>query len=211
MSLWASGDLRYTEPVGAKWTLSALMTFSRSYGVEETTGAGEWNWFVTPTLRFQHSRNYDRYFFSLYGSTIQPNASQMLPVLNIGNPSRLSLGNIYLKPYSFSYFYGNWSRNNREKFSTLMVYLNGQVTLGAITSAQWYDAGGILYSIPVNVRRPSLQGMLGASYTTPLDEKKLWSLTVGVNASYAATTTYQARHARLRPDLDNRRRMESAD
>ncbi|MBR4233305.1 MAG: outer membrane beta-barrel protein [Bacteroidales bacterium] len=254
-SYTTGGELRFTEPFGAKWTLSALTslhyshsdrtrdafdatgwseyfssvsrndnlrqqyeltaqykfleqswitlgarlsgienkTFSRSYGVEETTGEGEWNWFLTPTLRIQHSHNYDRFSFSLYGSSIQPGSYQMQPVLNISDPSRLSLGNIYLRPYSYSYLYGTWSRNNREKFSTLMVFFNGRVTYNAITSAQWYDAGGILYSIPVNVRRPSVHLTLGASYTTPLDAKKLWSLTVGGNAVYTVTAAYQAR------------------
>ena len=171
-------------------------TFSKSYGIEETTGKDEWNWFFTPTLRFQHSQGNDRINASASGRTARPSNSRMLPVLNISNPSRLSLGNVYLKPYTYSSYTAYWTRNNREKFSNLMVYLSGQVTQSPIVSALWYDADGILYSIPVNSRKPSLF----ADYTTPLDAKKNWSVTLEGSIGYVASTSYQA--GKTRPALD---------
>ena len=116
----------------------------------------------------------------------------MLPVLNISNPSRLSLGNVYLKPYSTTSFNGYWMRNNREKFSNVMVYLFGQLNTNSISSALWYDSDGILYSIPVNAKKPGFTGTMSFDYTTPLDERKIWSLTLSASSMYSSTVSYQA-------------------
>ncbi len=251
---WINGMLRYTEPIGGKWTLSTTAeltwqqrdnvrdafdaagrndyyssisnsksmaqeygllaqyqfregswlsfgadlsgvlneTFSKSYGIEDITGKDEWNWFVTPRFRFQHSKGNDRFNLSVSGYTQRPGNARMLPVLNIGNPARLSMGNVYLKPYSSSYTSASWTRNNREKFSTLMAYLYGQFSFNPIGSALWYDADGILYSIPVNAKKPSLSLGMSLSYTTPLDAGKLWSMTIHADAGYSASVSYQA-------------------
>ena len=252
---WINGELRYTEPIGDKWTISTYgdftwqrrnntrdafdvsgkndyyssisnsksmaqeysltaqykfgedswltvggqlsgvlnETYSKSYGIEDTTGKDEWSWFVTPTIRFQHSKGNDRVNLSASGYAQRPYNNRMLPVLNISNPSRLSLGNVYLKPYSYTFFSADWSRNNREKYSTLMAYLYGQVNYKPIVSALWYDADGIMYSIPVNATKPGLTSNLTISYTTPLDAKKLWSLSLLGVASYSSSISYQTR------------------
>ena len=168
-------------------------TFSKSYGLEETTGKDEWLWSVTPTIRFQHSKGNDRVSLSLYGYNQRPSASRMLPVLNISDPARLSLGNVYLKPSTQSYFYSTWTRNNRERFSTLMVYFSGSYTLNPVSFARWYDTDGILYSLPVNSRKPSLNANINVNYTTPLDARKNWSMTLSSVASYGSSVSYQSR------------------
>ena len=261
-SRYISGSLRYTEPFGEKWTLSASAycvagrqgsvrnafdaagrndyyssesrsdyieqrydltaqykfgqqsyitlggrvygslneTYSKSYGIEAISGKGEWNWYVVPTLRFIYGKEMDRVSVSVSGQSNRPSQSRMLPVLSITNPSRLSVGNVYLKPTSQIYFSVDWSRNNRTRFSNLMVYLYGSINTKPIVNATWYDKDAILYSVPVNSRKPTLTGSLYASYVTPLDSKKLWSLTLSGNASYSASVGYQARAAL--PGLD---------
>ena len=252
-----SSDVRYTEPIGDKWTLTATAALSRdwrgntrdafdaagrndyyssvtralnmeqqydmtaqykfdkaswitlgaraigilnelyskSFGIEDTTGKDEWNWYVAPAFRFQHSWGINRLNVSVAGYSQRPTPSRMRPVLNITDLSRLSLGNVYLKPYSYTSFSGNWNRNNREKFSTLMVYLLGDLNRSTITYARWYDAAGILYSIPVNARKPGVSGQAIVNYTTPLDAKKNWSLTISANAAASSSVSYQARTA----------------
>ena len=142
--------------VGARAIGTRNETFSKSYGIEETTGKDQWYWYVAPSLNFQYNKGINRLMISSSAFSQRPSAERMLPVLNIANPSRLTLGNVYLKPYSYNYFSANWTRNNRERFSTLMAYFSGQVNAKPVTQAQWYDGDGILYSIPVNARRPSL-------------------------------------------------------
>lgn len=167
-------------------------TRSKTFGVETVTGKGEWNWFVAPRIRFQHGKGNDRLNFSFYGYGHQPSPSRMQPVLNISNPTRVSLGNLFLKPYSELYYYGNWTRNNRERFSTLMLQFHGETYFSPIIQAQWYDKDGVLYSIPVNARKPRFVERLYLDYTTPLDEKKIWSLSLGGNISYSSAVSYQA-------------------
>ena len=254
LSYGMNGSLRYTEPVGEKWTLSSSVTynwsrrdnvrdafdaggrndyyssvskaryleqiydvtaqysfgqgglislggratgdlnetFSKSYGVSQTTGKDEWNWFFTPALSFQYNNGYDRFRASVSGYSIRPGNSRMQPVLNIANPSRLSLGNIYLKPYSWTSLYAYWSRNDREKFSNLMLYFYGNLEENPIGSALWYDTDGILYSIPVNARKPGFTGDVMLDYTTPLDGQRLWFLSMSASCGYSTSVSYQA-------------------
>ena len=255
LSYGVDGSIRYTEPIGEKWTLSAEAeyswsrrnnvrdafdaagkndyyssesrtnyleqeydltaqykfgdnswftlggsaigilneTFSKGYGIEGTTGKDEWNWYFKPTLRFQHNKGNDRFTVSAFGYSLRPSNTRILPVLNISNPSRLSLGNVYLKPYTTTYISANWTRNNRERFSNLMAYAYGQVNSNPIVSALWYDTNGILYSVPVNAMKPSLTASLTLNYTTPLDAKKNWSLTLNGAAGYSSSVSYQAK------------------
>ena len=188
--------------VGSSLSGRLIETYSKSFGIEEVTGKDEWNWFVSPTVRLQHGKDKDRFSLSVSGYTQNPSPSRMQPVLNITDPARLSLGNVYLKPYSYTYFNADWTRNNREKFSTLMVYLFGQMTYSPIISAQWYDSDGIRYSLPVNARKPGLSSSLSANYTTPLDSRKIWSLSLSGSASYSSTVSYQARTTRPALDKD---------
>lgn len=261
-SQYISGSLRYTEPFGEKWTLSASAycvtgsqgnvrdafdaagrnnyyssesrtnyieqrydltaqykfakqsyitlggrvygslneTFSKSYGIETTSGKDEWNWYVAPTLRFIHRKDMNQLSVTASGFSNRPSQSRMRPVLNITNPSRLNVGNVYLRPNSRMYFNVDWTRNNTKRFSTLMVYLYGNLTTNSLVNATWYDQDGILYSVPVNSRKPGLSGNLYANYTTPLDSKKLWSLTLSGSTVYSSAVSYQARAAL--PGLD---------
>ena len=178
-------------------------TYSKSYGIEETTGKDEWNWHIVPNFRIQHSKGMNRLSMTVMGYSERPSSSRMLPVLNITDPSRLSLGNVYLRPYTQTYFSCDWTRNNTKKFSNLMVYLFGQLNDSPISYARWYDADGILYSIPVNSRKPGVTATVNANYTTPLDAKKNWSLTLSGYANYVSSVSYQARTTLPGLDKDN--------
>ena len=168
-------------------------TYSKSFGVENVNGKDEWNWYVMPRLRFQHNKENDRFTINVSGYTQRPNLTRMQPVLNISNPSRLSLGNIYLRHYSETYVSASWTRNNREKFTNLTVNSYTDIYKSSISQAQWYDANGILYSIPVNSRKPRLETRFYANYTTPLDAKKIWSLTLYGSAYYNYAVSYLAK------------------
>ena len=175
-------------------------TFSKSFGVENVNGKDEWNWYVMPRIRFQHNKGDDRITINVSGYTQRPNLTRMQPVLNINNPSRLSLGNIYLRHYSETYLNASWTRNNREKFTNLTLNSYTDIYKSSITQAQWYDANGILYSIPVNSRKPRLESRMYANYTTPLDAKKVWSLTLYGSAYYTYAVSYLAKT--VLPGLD---------
>ena len=166
-------------------------TYSKSFGLENTVGKDEWKWYFAPTVRGQFSKGNDEVTFRVTGYGVPVSASRMQPVLNIADPSRLSMGNIYLKPYAQTYFNVDWTRSNPEKFSTLMLYLFGNVNAAPVSQASWYDADGIRYSIPVNARKPSVNGTFMVDYTAPLDSKKNWFLSMSVFGMFGATTNYQ--------------------
>ena len=180
--------------LGAYVNGSLNETYSKNYGIEDTTGKGEWVWFVTPTLRFRQSLKNGSISAHVGGYSQQPSATRMRPVLNIENPSRLSMGNIYLKPSGITSFSVNWMRSDRKKFTHVMVGLTGGLRTNQVCTAQWYDADGIMYAIPVNTKTPGLSGNLSASYTTPLDEKKAWSFTVTSFLRYSSSVSYQAKN-----------------
>ena len=168
-------------------------TYSKSFGKENTTGKDEWLWHVAPTLRLQFNKGYNDVYLYVSGYGIHPGASRMQPVLNITDPSRLTLGNVYLKPYSQSYISADWTRSNPEKYTTLMLTLFGTVNASPITQARWYDADGILYSVPVNAKKPSVNATFLLDYTTPLDAKKNWFLTMTGYALFSSSLNYQAK------------------
>ncbi len=164
---------------------------SQSFNVQDTTGKGEWDWFMAPTLRLQFSNDTDRFYLFVSSHSNKPSNGRMLPVLNISNPSSLGLGNIYLKPYSSTSMNMTWTRNNKQKFSNLMVGLFGTLNNKAINNAIWYDSDGILYSIPVNSKDPGIWAQTNINYTAPLDTKKIWSIAVDARVSYTYNSSYQ--------------------
>ena len=178
-------------------------TYSKSYGISETTGEGEWFWFTAPNVRFSQTKGDDRFSISMSGYSQRPGTDRMLPILNISNPSMLSLGNIYLRPYGYKTASASWTRNNREKFSTTMLSIYGTLYSRQVNYARWYDPDGILYSIPVNSKAPSLTAQFSLTYSTPLDEKKAWTMTLGASGSYNSSSSYQAKGTLDPLDKDN--------
>ena len=178
---------------GARLNGSLQETYSKSFNISETTGAGEWNWHISPELRFQHTADINRYYGAGSGYISNPSRTRMLPSMNITDPSRPTLGNIHLRPYGTTSLYANWDRNDRKRFSTLMVTVYGSLTSNPITYASWYDPDGILYSIPVNSRKKSISGSSWLNYMTPLDSKKKWNLTSGIQIGISSSTSYQAK------------------
>ena len=175
-------------------------TYSKSFGMENTVGKDEWKWYFAPTVRGQYSKGNDEVTLHVTGYGVPVSAYRMQPVLNISDPSRLSMGNIYLKPYAQTYFDADWTRSNPEKFTSLLVYLFGNVNATPISQATWFDADGIRYSIPVNAQKPTVNGTFMVDYTTPLDSKKNWFLTVSTFGMFGASTSYQPKTSR--PGLD---------
>ena len=175
-------------------------TFSKSYGIEATAGKGEWDWLVMPNAVFVFSKGTSRLQISASTSSGKPSGNRMLPALNISDPSRMSVGNVNLKSYTQTYLFADWTLSNPAKFSNLMLYFFGTIYSNQVNNATWYDGNGILYSIPVNVRKPSVNVTLSANYTTPLDSKKIWTLSMNGNFAFGNYTNYLAKGAL--PGLD---------
>lgn len=184
-----SGKTWFT--LGCKLSGMLQETYSRSFGIEDTIGKDDWNWFVTPNMRFNIQRGNNTFNISTFGYTTAPDASSLKPVVNVTDPSRLKIGNVFLKPYSNTFIDITWRSNNPKTHSNANVYAFSRIITHPVNSAQWYDSDGIMYSIPVNARKPSVQTSVGAYYSTPLDSKKIWSLSLGGSFSYNTSVNYQ--------------------
>ena len=181
----------HTLTLGATTSGMLNETFSKSFGIEQTTGKDEWSWFVNPVLRYMWTPKAGRLSLSVYGMSRKPSNSLMLPTLNVADPSRLSMGNIYLKPSGTTTFSAFWSGGNREQFSSYMVSLFGTMQTNPVSYARWYDSDGIMCSVPVNTRKPTVSLSLNFNYTVPLDKKKELSLNFSGGASLSRSTNYQ--------------------
>ncbi len=173
---------------GATGYTNQLVTYSKAQGMESTIGEGEWLWSFAPFLRYSLGD-----FMALYsGSSSQPSHSQMVSLLNIADPTRISTGNVYLKT-SFSHGLTLSYRTPRSKdMRFLMVDLNAQLVTNPVVTASWFDASSVRYSIPVMARRPTVSLRPALTFMTPLDRDSRWRMTIGLSGLYSRTVNYQA-------------------
>ncbi len=163
--------------------------YARSYGLDTETGKDDWQRNISPYLRLQLSKKiYHSIMFS--SSSSQPQPSNIIPTFNIVNPTRLSLGNIYLKPS----FRNSLSYDMNGKAGNVSLSLWTQLTVNdkASVSATWFDENSIRYSIPVNSLKPQYSASVSGSLSIPLNKEKTLSLSYTPNFSLSRSTGYQA-------------------
>lgn len=174
----------------------------RSLGRDTETGIGEWlhNW--APFVNFRYSsKDGHTISFTYQGSSSQPSAVQINPVLDISNPLEISTGNAYLRPSFRHTGYVNWSYNNRKTLSYLNFYFYGTMTQRGIVSASWFDADGVRYFVPVNNRKPSTSVTSYFTWRQPVGEKKRLTLSLNIQGNLSWSTHYQATARRSGMDL----------
>ncbi len=192
---------------GFEGMLTRNETFSRAYGVETRTGMGEWllDWSPSINARYRYKGEYHSWSTGLRynGASSQPSAQRMLPALDVSQPTRISAGNIYLKP-SFTQ-----TLQLNADFSNIQSYLYGYATasLSVVSRAQvnasWYDSDGKQYSIPVNARSPRVNFSSSLSGNLPLESSKRLTLNGSVQLNLSRMTSYQNTSAREGIDPDS--------
>ena len=148
-------------------------TYTRSYGVDKTTGEGDWytNW--SPYIRLSFNRkNGASTFLSYNGSSSRPSQSRMLPVLDLSNPTMLTLGNIYLQPGFRHSVSLTFRKNNPQKQSGIGFFLDAGFRFRDVATANWFDDNLIQYSIPVPARKPTLSTSFNLNFNFPLNADK---------------------------------------
>lgn len=166
---------------------------ARSLGVETITGKDEWLFNWSPYASYEYEKNSTSLFAAYYGYAQQPSTSLLNPALDISNPIQISTGNIYLRPGFRHGLYSSFSTNNRETFSFLSVFLSTSMSTRSTVYANWFDEGGIRYSVPVNSDRPQGSGSMHISYNRPIGKERKFTFTTSGNASYSNSTSYQAK------------------
>ena len=85
-----------------------------------------------------------------FGRSAQPSTNQLMPVPDNSDPLNISLGNPYLEPYFNHNIRARFGYTNKKTFTSVHANIRGGIVQDAITNAQWYDAAGAQYSMPVN-------------------------------------------------------------
>lgn len=187
-----------------------LYKYSRNLGVETELGKDEWQWRWAPFLYL----SYKGFRFIYNGNSVQPSNNDLMPVLNITNPLRISTGNSYLKPYfshsgEIGYDLGKSSENGRRRrpergsaSNFLTFRLKADVEQGSIVVASWYDADRVQYRVPVNARKPALVINPSITANKAFGPKDKWQLSFYGSARFRQSVNYQAQGTLAGMDID---------
>lgn len=107
------------------------------------------NWSPQAMLRYDPDENTNLRLF-YFGRSSQPTTSQLMPVPDNSDPLNISLGNPYLLPYFNHNIRGHFGYTDKETFFSIHGRFGSSVVQDPIVNAQWYDADGVQFSLPVN-------------------------------------------------------------
>ena len=107
------------------------------------------NWSPQAMLSYDPDDNTNfRMFY--FGRSSQPSTSQLMPVPDNSDPLNISLGNPYLIPYFNHNMRAMFGYTDKDTFFSIHGRFGGSIVQNPIVSAQWYNADGAQFSIPVN-------------------------------------------------------------
>ena len=175
--------------------------YARSFGLDTKTGVDEWQSTFSPFIIMMYSGKNNNVYFRLSSRTARPSSSSIVPTFNIVNPTRITAGNIYLKPVttesaSVSYR-GTWGKARFNGWAFGDYSSNSQV------SAIWFDKNGVRYSVPVNTKKPSYSNSSNFNFFTPLSKDGKLQLSVRGGVSVNRSVSYQSKGTLEGIDLDS--------
>ena len=173
---------------------------SRSLGVENITGKGDWTVNFAPYADVELRMDNAYLTIDAGGRTEAPIGSLIIPTLNVTNPTQITTGNIYLKTGFQQNLNLRFRRNNPKTFSYVNTRMHGGITHNGLVYASWFDDNGVRYAVPVNSKSPAYTFSGSFTYRRPLNKKKTLTLSINPVAGYSSSSSYQAK-TRL-PGLD---------
>ena len=164
------------------------------------------NWSPQAMLFYTPNDNLNLRMF-YFGRSAQPSTSQLMPVPDNSNPLNIALGNPYLEPYFNHNIRGRFGYTNKKTFTSVNFNFGATMVENAITSAQWYDAEGREYSIPVNgPATASINGRLFVNSPFGKSGFSIFSMTFAnynESVSYVGTNKFRDFEASNYYDADN--------
>ena len=121
------------------------------------------------------------------GRSGQPSTSQLMPVLDNTDPTSMTLGNPYLKPYFNHNGRIELEYSNRATFFTARLNLQGGMNQNPIVNATWSE-NFVRYSFPVNGKN-TYNGSARIMINAPI-AKSNFSISNNSNINYSASTSY---------------------
>ncbi len=166
-------------------------THTTKFGVTTDMGEGEWllNW--SPEVRARYNFSQTTNLRANYnGRSSQPSTSRMQPILDVSNPTAVTMGNAYLLPSFTHNARVFFNTNNKYTFSSLTTGFFFNYGLNSVVTASWFDKDGVSYSIPVNAKKPSQSYNTFISYNTPI-ARSSFSIASNTRASLTNAVSYQ--------------------
>lgn len=175
--------------------------YARSFGLDTKTGVDEWQTTLSPFVNVRYSDKNNNVYFRLSSRTARPSSASIVPTFNIVNPTRITAGNIYLKPVTTesatASYRGSWGK---ARFNGWMF---GDYSSNSQVSAIWFDKNSIRYSIPVNTRKPSYTCSTDFNFFTPLSKDGKLQLSVSGGLAINRSVSYQSKGSLDGIDLDS--------
>lgn len=175
--------------------------YARSFGLDTKTGVDEWQTTLSPFVNVRYSDKNNNVYFRLSSRTARPSSASIVPTFNIVNPTRITAGNIYLKPVTTesatASYRGSWGK---ARFNGWMF---GDYSSNSQVSAIWFDKNSIRYSIPVNTRKPSYTYSTDFNFFTPLSKDGKLQLSVSGGLAINRSVSYQSKGSLDGIDLDS--------
>lgn len=175
--------------------------YARSFGLDTKTGVDEWQTTLSPFVNVRYSDKNNNVYFRLSSRTARPSSASIVPTFNIVNPTRITAGNIYLKPVTTesatASYIGSWGK---ARFNGWMF---GDYSSNSQVSAIWFDKNSIRYSIPVNTRKPSYTYSTDFNFFTPLSKDGKLQLSVSGGLAINRSVSYQSKGSLDGIDLDS--------
>ncbi len=181
----------YSLQFGAQMQETLNETRAKSLGRETETGLGEWLFDWNPYLNYRWMKNQKTVNLFYNGRSTRPSAANQLPVLDISVPTRLRMGNIYLKPAYGHLLNGSLYLNNPQKQLSFNFFMNTAMNMRQMVTASWFDADGIQYSIPVNSAKPAFSASVYSGASIPLTSDKKLKLEPGISLTDSRAISYQ--------------------
>lgn len=175
--------------------------YARSFGLDTKTGVDEWQTTLSPFVNVRYSDKNNNVYFRLSSRTARPSSANIVPTFNIVNPTRITAGNIYLKPVTkesvTTTYRGSWGK---ARFNGWMF---GDYSSNSQVSAIWFDENSVRYSIPVNTRKPSYTCSTDFNFFTPLSKDGKLQLSVSGGLAINRSVSYQSKGSLDGIDLDS--------
>ena len=165
--------------------------YARSFGLDTKTGVDEWQTTFSPFVNVRYSDKNNNVYFRLSSRTARPSSASIVPTFNIVNPTRITAGNIYLKPATTEYlstsYRGTWGK------ARFNGWIFGDYSSNSQVSAIWFDENSVRYSVPVNTKKPSYNCSADFNFFTPLSKDGKLQLTVTGGALVNRSVSYQSK------------------
>ncbi len=189
--------------LGGQARLYKNENYARSFGLDTKTGVDEWQTTLSPFVNLRYSDKNNNVFFRVSSRTSRPSSASIVPTFSIVNPTRITAGNIYLKPVTkesvTTTYRGSWGK------ARFNGWLFGDYSSNSQVSAIWFDENSVRYSIPVNTKKPSYSYSSDFNFFTPLSKDGKLQLSVNGGFGVTRSVSYQSKGTldNLEIDLDS--------